>query len=95
MDHIGIPGTFTRIDSALNGNYLVLAHKTKASLLIVKVDSNSQSTFAIDNEDLRTIRDIDIYGSLICVLYDKNEIAVFDIISNTRVFKSGFRDPTA
>eukprot|EP00347_Sterkiella_histriomuscorum_P006837 403351243 len=95
IDQIGVPGLFTRIDSAMEGKYLVLVHKQKASILLIKVETNQQSSFSLENEDQRSIRDIDIYGSLICVLYDKNEIAVFDILTNQRVFKSGFRDPTA
>ncbi len=50
--------------------------------------------YSIENEESRTIRDIEIHKNFICTLYDKNEVIVYDLVSRTRVFRSIFRDAT-
>lgn len=51
--------------------------------------------YKLDNEDQRSVKDIDFYKNYLCVLYDKNEVVVYNVIDKTRVFRSIFRDATA
>lgn len=73
-----------------------MVHKSKASILRIDLaDTTNVVAYSIENEDMRVVRDIDIFGRYVSILYDKNEVAVYDIITNKRVFRSLFRDATA
>lgn len=40
------------------------------------------------------IKDIYIHNKYLCVLYDKNEVAVYDVKSGQREFRAIYRDAT-
>lgn len=48
----------------------------------------------IDNHETRQIKDIDLYQQYLFVLYDKNEVAVFNTVKNEMVFKAKYQDAT-
>ncbi|CDW78749.1 UNKNOWN [Stylonychia lemnae] len=95
IDQIAIQGPFNRIEAAYDNKYLVLTHKNKAQILQINLQTQEQFIHRIENEDQRSIRDIHINKNYICILFDKNEVAVFDISHKQRVFRAVFRDATA
>lgn len=48
--------------------------------------------YSIENQEQRTIKDIFIHKRYLCILYDKNEVAVFDVKSGIREFRAIYRD---
>ena len=45
----------------------------------IKIDTREIFIYKIDNDEQRTVRDIEIYKNYICALYDKNEVIVYNV----------------
>lgn len=83
------------MESSSDDEFLILYNKKKAQLLQIDLRTRVEHFFRIENEEKRVIRDINIYNQFLCVLYDKNEVIVYNMQNKSRIFKSEFRDATA
>ena len=48
-------------------------------MLQIKIDSFEMIQYQTENSDVRIVKDIDFYKGYVFVLYDKNEVAVYDL----------------
>lgn len=83
------------MESANDTQYLILINKVKAQLMQININDQGIHIYHIENEESRTIRDIEFYKHYACALYDKNEVIVYDLHIKERVFRSIFRDATS
>lgn len=85
---------YTRIEAIPSLNSLVFIEKGRAQILLLNLTNLEKANFAIESSESRVIKDIDTSKRHLFILYDKNEVAVFDVISKQRVFKAVYRDAT-
>ena len=63
-------------------------------MLTISISNDQRYLYEIENAENRTIVDFDLYQDFISVLYDKNEIQVFNISTKENVFRTIFKDST-
>jgi len=67
------------MEAISDDNLLLLVDKSKASILQINLKNHESNFYKVENEESRTVRDIEIYKNYLCVLYDKNEVIVYDV----------------
>ena len=72
----------------------ILFNSEKAEVLTISISNEKRYIYEIENAENRKILDFDLYQDFISVLYDKNEIQVFNITTKETVFRTIFKDST-
>ena len=72
----------------------ILVSSVKAQVLTISISNDQRYLYEIENAENRTIVDFDLYQDFISVLYDKNEIQVFNISTKENVFRTIVKDST-
>jgi hypothetical protein len=61
----------------------------------IDINGSMRKSYEIDKPENRQIFDIDIYQEYLCVLYNKNEIQVFNLVTKEKVLRTFFKDTSS
>lgn len=61
---------------------------------MINIENKEEVIFDIENAEKRSIIDVDLWMNYLSVLYDKNEVIVYNLNTKKPVFKANYKDAT-